>query len=99
MCWRVDSVSALENIMDKKERFVRFMSHDYCPDFWTSETSLYAEFRVPFDEMTDNTIKTVCAWCKKVIRDGDTDEDGHVSHGICEECAEKLEEDEDEEIC
>lgn len=48
------------------------------------------------DEYDKNYLRMV----GKVIRDGETDEDGHVSHGICEECASKLEEDEeDEEIC
>jgi len=29
----------------------------------------------------------VCAWCKKLIKDGD--EEGLISHGICSDCFEK----------
>ena len=36
--------------------------------------------------MEDLKPKVVCAWCNKVIRDGDYDTD--VSHGICKECYE-----------
>lgn len=36
------------------------------------------------------SIKTICAWCGKLIKDGPTDKDGKVSHGICPECAEKV---------
>ena len=32
--------------------------------------------------------KQVCAWCLKVLRDGKRP----VSHGICAECAEEMEE-------
>lgn len=34
-------------------------------------------------------IKTVCAWCLKVLQEPKTD-DYQVSHGICQECSEKL---------
>ena len=34
-------------------------------------------------------IKVVCAWCDKVLRDGNHPD---VSHGICAKCAEELEE-------
>jgi len=32
------------------------------------------------------TMKSVCAWCKRVIREGD----GEVTHGQCPECLEKM---------
>ena len=32
-------------------------------------------------------MKLVCAWCKKVIRDGP---DEPVSHGVCPECARRV---------
>ena len=31
-------------------------------------------------------VKTVCAWCGKVMKEGP---EGRVSHGICKECFEK----------
>lgn len=31
-------------------------------------------------------MKTICAWCKKEMRDGATDPSELVSHGICENC-------------
>ena len=30
-------------------------------------------------------MKVICAWCEKVIRDGEV-VDGQVSHGICDDC-------------
>ena len=39
--------------------------------------------------MTHNKIKTICAWCKKLIQDGDTPEMfgiKRISHGMCPEC-------------
>ena len=35
------------------------------------------------------TLRSVCAWCHVVLIEGD--EPTPVSHGICDECAEKLE--------
>lgn len=32
-------------------------------------------------------MKVVCAWCKKVLVDGD---DELISHGICEDCTKKV---------
>jgi predicted RNA-binding Zn-ribbon protein involved in translation (DUF1610 family) len=37
------------------------------------------------DKETKN-MKSVCAWCGKVIREGD----GEVSHGMCPKCQEKM---------
>jgi len=34
--------------------------------------------------------KIVCAWCGKVLQDGDNER--LVSHGICEDCEKKLDE-------
>ena len=34
--------------------------------------------------------KAICAWCSKLIRDGELDAYGRCTHGICPECAEKL---------
>lgn len=34
-------------------------------------------------------VKVICAWCKKVLKDGPEEP---VSHGICEECEKKLRE-------
>ena len=33
-------------------------------------------------------MKTICSWCKKVIKEGD---EKVVSHGICERCATRQE--------
>ena len=30
--------------------------------------------------------KTVCAYCKKTMRNGVLDKDGNYSHGICRKC-------------
>lgn len=35
-------------------------------------------------------LKCVCAWCKKVIREGRLSERGEVSHGICETCKARM---------
>ncbi len=35
-------------------------------------------------------LRTICSWCGKVMREGDTP-DARVSHGICPACIEKLE--------
>ncbi len=35
------------------------------------------------DYNMSNKMKVVCAWCKKVIKQGDA---YPVSHGICEDC-------------
>lgn len=35
-------------------------------------------------------IKTFCAWCGALIKDGPT-VNGLVSHGICEACLKKME--------
>jgi hypothetical protein len=42
--------------------------------------------------MTDdsNGLKIVCAWCKKVIKDCDTEV---VSHGMCFECVDRVQDD------
>jgi len=34
-------------------------------------------------------MKTICAWCNKVLTDGDTP-DGMLSHGICPDCLKEL---------
>ena len=34
-------------------------------------------------------MKTICAWCNKVLTEGDTP-DGMLSHGICPDCLEEL---------
>jgi hypothetical protein len=34
-------------------------------------------------------MKVICAWCKKIIREGNSDE-GLVSHGICDICLENF---------
>lgn len=34
-------------------------------------------------------VKTICAWCDKVMKEGET-VDGKSSHGICLECLEKF---------
>jgi len=39
--------------------------------------------------MTEIIIKAICAWCSALIREGETI-DGHVTHGICPECAKKF---------
>ena len=31
-------------------------------------------------------LKTICAWCKATIREGDDPTSETVSHGICESC-------------
>ena len=31
-------------------------------------------------------LKTICAGCKVVIREGSPDKDGAVSHGLCPKC-------------
>lgn len=31
-------------------------------------------------------LKTICAWCGDVIRDGALTHDGKCSHGICAKC-------------
>ena len=36
-------------------------------------------------------LRVMCAWCGKLISEGETDEDGNASHGICADCAGKLE--------
>jgi hypothetical protein len=33
-------------------------------------------------------MKSVCAWCNKILREGDGNEP--VSHGICQECIKKM---------
>lgn len=33
-------------------------------------------------------IKTLCAWCEKVLIPGD--DSGAISHGICHECEKKM---------
>ena len=35
-------------------------------------------------------MKTVCAWCNKVMKDGEPDPRGLVSHGVCEDCKEMV---------
>jgi len=35
-----------------------------------------------------NSVKTICAYCHKLIKDGPLI-DGRASHGCCPECAEK----------
>jgi hypothetical protein len=37
-------------------------------------------------------MKRICAWCKKELESGfaDEDSDGIISHGICEECSDKI---------
>lgn len=35
-------------------------------------------------------MKVICAWCKKVIREGELI-DGQVSHGICADCLRLIE--------
>ena len=35
-------------------------------------------------------MKVICAWCEKVIRDGEV-VDGQVSHGICDDCRHQVE--------
>lgn len=40
-------------------------------------------------------LKTICAWCKKVISEVESEKD-LISHGICEACAEKVEKEEEE---
>jgi hypothetical protein len=35
------------------------------------------------------TLRTVCAWCLVILDTGDAPTP--VSHGLCDECAEKLE--------
>ena len=34
-------------------------------------------------------VKIICAWCGKILCDGDEE---IISHGICQECEEKLKE-------
>jgi hypothetical protein len=34
------------------------------------------------------TIKTLCAWCQKILVSGD--DPGPISHGICPECEKKM---------
>ena len=38
----------------------------------------------------DIEMRTICAWCQKVIRDGELI-DGQVSHGICTDCLRLIE--------
>lgn len=38
--------------------------------------------------MEEKQIKTVCAWCGKLIQDG-VELDGHLSHGMCPDCFQK----------
>ena len=43
-------------------------------------------------------IKTICAWCKTLIQDGDTHlllGEERISHGICKKCLKKLESDDE----
>ncbi len=35
-------------------------------------------------------MKTICAWCKKLIKEDVRTPDGPISHGLCPSCAEKL---------
>jgi len=35
-------------------------------------------------------MKTICSWCKAVIRDDPTAPNGPISHGLCPACAERL---------
>jgi hypothetical protein len=35
-------------------------------------------------------MKTICSWCKAVIRDDPTASNGPISHGLCSSCAERL---------
>jgi len=37
----------------------------------------------------DKQIKTVCAWCGRLIHEGRILEDGSLSHGICPDCFKK----------
>ena len=37
------------------------------------------------------TIKVVCAWCGRTMKDGEPGPNGEVSHGICEKCRRELE--------
>ena len=39
-------------------------------------------------QISRGVLRVICAWCSKVLTEGD--ENAPVSHGICEECAEKL---------
>jgi len=32
-------------------------------------------------------MKSICAWCKKVIREGDEEE---ATHGMCDKCQENM---------
>lgn len=34
------------------------------------------------------TLRTICAWCRSTIQEGDSEE---VSHGMCHQCLEKWE--------
>ena len=35
-------------------------------------------------------MKVVCAWCGKTIREKDDEDVEGVSHGVCDECLDKL---------
>ena len=37
--------------------------------------------------LAENDVKLVCAWCDKVLKEGPED---NVSHGICQECRDKM---------
>jgi len=34
-------------------------------------------------------MRTICAWCGREISGGE-DDDGRISHGMCEECSQKI---------
>jgi hypothetical protein len=36
------------------------------------------------------TMKTLCAWCGALIKDGALSPEGQASHGICQECVRKI---------
>jgi len=42
-------------------------------------------------------VKHICAWCSRELPEDDEEPLNEVSHGICEECAEKMFEDIEEE--
>ena len=40
----------------------------------------------PFKTDKEKTLKRICAWCAKIMGEGD----GAISHGICPQCAERV---------
>ena len=87
---RAPSQRQLDVIFDLAQAHKKYLSRRsnlFCRDamMWLNEL-------VP-TRNPDETIRTICGWCEKVMIDIPSGPRGEISHGICPECEKKFEED------